>query len=79
MLLSGLPGTGGNHWFQGNQHAGLPTNPGFGPFAWVAGSHVGDERCFMQLTPHAVAAKAPDQVQTKLTFDQVLHRDRPIK
>ena len=33
----------------------------------------------MQLPSHTVAAKAADQVQAKLTFDQVLHRHRPIE
>jgi len=31
------------------------------------------------LSSHTVAAKAADQVQAKLTFDQVLHRHRPIE
>lgn len=79
MLLGGFSGAGGNHGLQRDQHAGLPLHTALGPFAGVARSDVGDERGFMQLTSEAVAAKATDQVQAELAFDQVLHGHRPIQ
>jgi hypothetical protein len=79
MFLGGLARAGGNHGLQRDQHAGFPAHTAFGPFAWVAGSDVGNERGFMQLSSHTVAAKAADQVHAKLTFDQVLHRYCPIE
>ena len=78
VLLSGLARSGGNHGLQRDQHAGLPAR-GIRSIRLVAGSDIGNERGFMQLPSHTVAAKAADQVQAKLTFDQVLHRHRPIE
>ena len=79
MLLGGLTRSGGNHGLQRDQHAGLPAHAAFGPFAWVAGSDIGNERGFMQLSSHTVAAKAAHQVQAELAFHQILHRLRPIE